>query len=104
MSRTRRIYNSEAWRKKAIRFHYARYNNVSVFHNIFYGIRPGPNPFSEELWAGPYCYTRYKVMYMRCGCGDCERAMHEKPYIARRARKLEERKILKTWRQEIEYL
>lgn len=91
MSRTRRIYNSEEWKKKAIRHYKAKYENRAYYLCSMYGVTVD-EAFEQGIiiYAGAYCYHPYAQLCMG-NCHSCKRERIKYKRRDRRKNKLREK-------------
>jgi hypothetical protein len=105
MSRTKRIYNTERWKKNAIRHYNAKH--ASFYRSIYYNGLSTDFSSGEALlnanhaiYAGAYCYHPYKELDARCSCIGCVRRRGERNKKRRLSNRLIEKhckKKLKNW-------
>lgn len=93
MSRTRRIYNSEEWKKKAIRHYKAKFDNNMFYLWSMHGMNVEEAAESGlVIFAGPYSYHKYKELCMG-NCPFCKRDKIKK----KRSEKLKKKLIEKNY-------
>ena len=67
MSRTKRIYNREIYKKRTLRHYNAKFANGQYYLRSMYDVTP--EEALEQgipIYAGPYAYHKYKCLGMKC--------------------------------------
>jgi len=95
MSRTKRIYNSEKWKKRAIRHYKAKYDNNTYYLATMYGCSI-EEAFTKGLviYAGAYSYHPYKQLCMG-NCHYCKEKRMKYKRQERRKNKLIEKNYIR---------
>lgn len=101
MSRTKRIYNSERWKNRAVRHYNAKYASFYRSLRNRGGVFSAENERAESLldagwaiYAGAYCYHPYKELDARCNCIDCIKTRTERNGKRRRANRIREKNYM----------
>ena len=67
MSRTKRIYNREIYKKRALRHYKAKCDNGCYYLSTMYGVTVEKAlELGIPIYSGCYAYHKYKPMGMKC--------------------------------------